>query len=174
MNRSDVLPKTKQKHNPLSLLIAFLLPLLAGGVGTIATSSSLTGWYPRLKKPAWNPPAWVFGPVWTLLYLMMGGASWFVWQKRPANNLAVRNALTWYGLQLGLNSLWSFIFFGWRRIDLALIEITALWAAILATLIKFYRIRPISGWLLLPYFLWSSFATVLNATIWWLNRNKKS
>jgi tryptophan-rich sensory protein len=140
-------------------------------IGGIATSSSVSTWYPTLNKPAWNPPAWVFGPVWTLLYLMMGLASWLVWQKRADNEIQVRRALGWYGLQLSLNLAWSVIFFGLRQVGLALIEIVALWSVLLITIVNFGRIRRDAAGLLLPYLLWTTFATALNAAIWWLNRN---
>lgn len=162
----------EQPQDFLSLGAALLLPLLAGGLGAVATNSSVSTWYRRLKKPPWNPPAWVFGPVWTVLYLMMGLASWLVWQKRPAHKKKVGNALTWYGLQFTFNSLWSPLFFGLRRTGLAMADIVALWGALLTCLVKFGRVQPLAGWLLVPYFLWVSFASTLNAAVWWLNRNR--
>ena len=158
-----------QKSNIVALVIALAAPLAVAAIGGIVTSSSVSTWYPTLNKPTWNPPAWLFGPVWTLLYLMMGIASWLVWQKRPVNETQVRSALGWYGLQLSLNALWPIIFFGMRQIGLALVEIILLLAVLLITLAHFGRIRSGAGWLLLPYALWVSFATALNATIWWLN-----
>jgi benzodiazapine receptor len=160
-----------QKSNIVALGIALAAPFLVAAIGGIATGSSVSTWYPILKKPVWNPPAWVFGPVWTLLYLMMGIASWLVWQIRVQNEAQVRSALGWYGLQLGLNLLWSVIFFGLRQVGLALIEIVALWSTLLITIVKFERIRRDAAGLLLPYLLWTTFAAALNATIWWLNRN---
>jgi benzodiazapine receptor len=157
------------KRKALGLLIAILLPFIVAGIGGIATSSSVSTWYPNLKKPAWNPPAWVFGPVWSLLYLSMGLASWLVWRTDAADRSQVRQALGWYGLQLGLNALWSVIFFGLRQVGLALVEIVLLLGALLTTLVMFRRIRPSAGWLLSPYALWVGFATALNAAIWWLN-----
>jgi tryptophan-rich sensory protein len=160
-----------QKSNIIALVIALAVPFVVAAIGGIATGSSVSSWYPILKKPVWTPPAWVFGPVWTLLYLMMGIASWLVWQKRAKNQTQVRRALDWYGLQLGLNLFWSVIFFGLQQIGLALIEIVVLWSALLMTIIKFGRIRRAAAGLLLPYLLWTTFATALNAAIWWLNRN---
>jgi tryptophan-rich sensory protein len=160
-----------QKSNIVALVIALAAPFLVAAIGGIATASSVSTWYPTLNKPAWNPPAWLFGPVWTLLYLMMGIASWLVWQKRVQNEAQVRRALGWYGLQLGLNLFWSVIFFGLRQVGLALIEIVALWSTLLITIVKFGRIRRDAAGLLLPYLLWTTFAAALNATIWWLNRN---
>jgi benzodiazapine receptor len=160
-----------QKSNIVALVIALVAPFVVAAIGSIATGSSVSTWYPTLNKPAWNPPAWVFGPVWTLLYLMMGIASWLVWQKRAQNEAQVRRALGWYGLQLGLNLVWSVIFFGLRQVGLALIEIVALWSTLTITIVKFGRIRRAAAGLLLPYLLWTTFATALNAAIWWLNRN---
>lgn len=167
-----------------TLLIALLIPFTAATIGSVATNRSLFGWYRWLRKPTWNPPAWVFGPVWTTLYGLMGLASWLVWrrgelsveeetaQDRHASHAEVRGALIFYGLQLVLNSLWSVIFFGLRRIDLALIEVVALWATLLVTLTRFYRIQPLAGLLLAPYQLWVTFATLLNLRIWQLNRRR--
>ncbi len=160
-----------QKLNIVALVIALAAPFVVAAIGGIATSASVSTWYPTLNKPAWNPPAWVFGPVWTLLYLMMGIASWLVWQKRAQNQAQVRRALGWYGLQLSLNLGWSVIFFGLQQVGLALIEIVALWSTLLITIVKFGRIRRDAAGLLLPYLLWTTFATALNAAIWWLNRN---
>jgi len=158
-----------QKSNLVALVIALAATFGVAAIGGIATSSSVSTWYPTLNKPAWNPPAWVFGPVWTVLYLMMGVASWLVWRKRAEQEARVRWALGWYGLQLALNMGWSLIFFGLHQIGLALVEIVALWSALLITTIKFGRIRRDAAWLLLPYLLWTTFATALNAAIWWLN-----
>jgi translocator protein len=124
-------------------------------------------WYAGLVKPALTPPGWVFGPVWTLLYAMMGTAAWLVWRT-----LGVYGALIPLGLflgQLALNALWSYLFFGLQRPDLAFLDIVALWLSILATLLAFWRTYPPAGLLLLPYLLWVSFATYLNFQFWRLN-----
>ena len=124
-------------------------------------------WYTGLVKPALTPPAWVFGPVWTLLYAMMATAAWLVWRR-----YGLANAIGPLGLflgQLALNALWSFLFFGLQRPGLALLDIAALWLAILASLIAFWRLHPPAGFLLLPYLLWVSFATYLNFQLWRLN-----
>jgi benzodiazapine receptor len=124
-------------------------------------------WYAGLVKPALTPPAWVFGPVWTLLYAMMGIAAWLVWR-----NFRVAAALGPLGLflvQLALNALWSYLFFGLQRPGLAFLDIVALWLAILATLCAFWRAYPLAGLLLFPYLLWVSFATYLNFQFWRLN-----
>jgi tryptophan-rich sensory protein len=163
-----------QKLNIFGLAVALLAPLVVAAIGGWVTASSVATWYPGLKKPTWNPPTWVFGPVWTLLYLLMGLASWLIWRERTVQPERARRALGWYGLQLGLNLLWSLLFFGLRRIDLALAEIMALWAALTITLLKFGRIRRDSAAMLAPYLLWTTFAAILNAAIWRLNRNNSS
>lgn len=161
----------KRQGNVLALLIAVLLPIIGGGIVGFVTSQEVNSWYPTLQKPAWNPPNWIFGPVWTILYGLIGLASWLIWRKRGEQESQARSALIWYGLQLGLNFLWSVIFFALRRPDLALLEIVLLWGAILVTVVKFARIDRLAAGLLIPYQLWVTFATVLNAAIWWLNRN---
>jgi benzodiazapine receptor len=124
-------------------------------------------WYDSLVKPILTPPGWVFGPVWTLLYAMMGTAAWLVWRT-----LGVSDALVPLSLflgQLALNALWSYLFFGLQRPDLAFLDIVALWLGILATLVAFWRVYSLAGLLLLPYLLWVSFATYLNFQFWRLN-----
>ena len=162
-----------RKSNLLSLMIALLLPVMGGlGVGML-TGRSVKTWYATLKKPTWNPPSWIFAPVWTLLYGMMGFASWLVWRTDADREAGARDALTWYGFQLGLNYLWSIIFFGLRLPGLALFEIGVLWSAIMVTLIKFARINNLVIALLIPYQLWVTFAAALNGAVWWLNRDKQ-
>jgi translocator protein len=124
-------------------------------------------WYAGLVKPALTPPAWVFGPVWTVLYGMMGTAAWLVWRQRGFTGAVVPLGL--FLGQLALNALWSYVFFGLHRPGLAVLEIIALWLAILATLIAFWRSSPQAGLLLLPYILWVSFAAYLNCQFWRLN-----
>jgi translocator protein len=167
-----------------------MIPFIAAAIGGLATQRSVDSrWYRTLRKPSWNPPTWLFGPVWTGLYLLMGVASWLVWQKGEETHsncnepvvgtdgsknrsARIRNALTWYGVQLVANALWPLLFFGVRRIRLALGELIVLWTLIGGAALQFYRIRPIAGGLMLPYFAWTSFAAILNATIWRLNRNR--
>ncbi len=184
-----VIRKQKQAKPPLihqrwpALAVALVVPLIAALIGGLATSQSVATWYPFLKKPRWNPPSWLFAPVWNLLFLLMGVASWLVWQKgtstrnpgaspHPAMDQQTKQALASYGIQLSLNALWAVLFFGLRRIDLALVEVVALWGAILVTLRQFYQVRPVAAWLLIPYQLWVTFAAILNARIWQLNRKK--
>lgn len=147
------------------LWLAFwiVLSLLPGVVGSLFPPGE---WYATLRKPAWNPPSWVFGPVWTTLYILMGVAAWLVWDR---HRRAARAALTLFVVQLVFNAAWSWLFFGLRSPGLAFAEIVVLWALILATTIAFWRLRPTAGALLLPYLAWVTFAAVLNATLWQLN-----
>lgn len=152
----------------LGLLGFLAVTLLVGGVSGISTASSVTTWYAGLAKPSWNPPGWVFGPVWTLLYILMAVAAWLVWRERGVR--PVRGALALYAVQLVLNGLWSPLFFGLRSPGAALAEIVPLWGSVLATLITFRRIRPAAGALFVPYLLWVTFATALNFAVWQMNR----
>jgi translocator protein len=139
-----------------------------GVVGALVTRPAIPVWYAALRKPALAPPNWVFGPVWTALFVAMGIAAFLVWRagwRAPA----VRQALWLFGLQLGLNALWSILFFGQRAPGAALVDIVALWLAIAATIAAFARVSRSAAWLLVPYLLWVSFAVYLNAMIWWLN-----
>jgi tryptophan-rich sensory protein len=138
--------------------------LLAGWI----TQTSVTTWYPTLTKPAFTPPNWLFAPVWTVLYAMMGVAAALVW-NRGRDRAAVRRALWLFGAQLVVNAGWSFAFFGAQSPTLGLIVIVALWGALALTMDRFYRLRASAGWLLVPYLLWVSYALALNAAIWWLN-----
>jgi len=156
-------------HNGFKLVIAIALPLAVGGLSGYATTGGVSTWYPTLAKPSFNPPAWVFGPVWTLLYIMMGVAAFLVWRQGLTTEGA-RIALTVFAVQLALNGLWSILFFGMQTPGWALVEIVLLWLAIIATIGLFWRVTPAAGMLLLPYLAWVSFATVLNASLWWLNR----
>jgi len=156
-------------NSGLKLIIAIALPLAVGGLSGFATAGGVSTWYPTLVKPSFNPPAWVFGPTWTVLYIMMGVAAFLVWRRGlDANGVSV--ALTVFAVQLALNGLWSILFFGMQAPGWALVEIILLWLAILATLVLFWRVIPTAGMLLLPYLAWVSFASVLNASLWWLNR----
>lgn len=155
-------------HNFLKLLITVMLPLLAGVIGSMFTVSAIQEWYPVLIKPALNPPSWVFGPVWTTLYIMMGVAAFLVW-RRGEKFKSVVLPLSLFGVQLVLNALWSIVFFGMHNLELAFIEILLLWFAILATIISFFKISKLAGWLLVPYLLWVSFASYLTFSIWMLN-----
>ncbi len=144
--------------------IAFLaLVGAAAALGSMYTSMSIPGWYDGLAKPGWTPPAQVFGPVWTVLYLLMAVAGWLVW--RPGGFRGARLALTLFVVQLALNAGWSLLFFGMRDPALALADIVALWLLIAWTTVVFWRHRAVAGALFLPYLAWVAFAGVLNAAI---------
>lgn len=152
----------------LAGLAAFLAVCLAvAAAGGAITSTSVETWYPTLQKPAFNPPAWVFGPVWTTLYLMIGVAGWRVWRLRGF--AGARAAMVVYALQLALNFGWSLIFFGQRMIGVAFLELLLLLGVILVNLALFWRIDRLAGGLLAPYAAWVGFAGVLNFSIWRLN-----
>lgn len=155
-----------KKINWKKLGVSILLTQGAGGIGAIATMPKITGWYSTLVKPRFNPPNWLFGPVWTLLFLMMGAAFYLVWMKKEKN----RKAIIIFAGQLFLNVLWSFLFFGAESPGLAFVEIIVLWIAIAATILTFERVSRAAAWLLIPYLFWVSFASVLNAAIFQLNR----
>ena len=151
------------------IIVAIVVCELAGIIGSLFTTPSIPGWYAGLVKPSFNPPAWVFAPVWTTLYAMMGLAAWLIYEKglkRPE----VKKALTVFAVQLVLNTLWSIVFFGAHQLLGAVIVIVLLWAMILWTILLFRKISKAAAWLLVPYILWVSFASVLNVTIWVLNR----
>ena len=152
----------------MKLLIAVLLSQLAGIIGSFFTRDAISEWYVYLVRPSFAPPSWVFAPVWTTLYLLMGIASYLVW-KKWGKVKGVGMALTLFGVQLVLNTLWSIIFFGLRAPGAAFIEILCLWIAIVATMVAFYRISTTAMWLLVPYLLWVSFAGYLNYAFWMLN-----
>lgn len=155
--------------NVVKLVVAVAVPLLVGGLSGLATARSVQDWYPGLVKPSFNPPSWVFGPVWTLLYLMMGIAAFLVWQKGWASG-AVKTALALFAIQLILNGLWSILFFGLRSPGLALADIILLWLSVGATMVLFWGLTPVAGMLLLPYEAWVTFAALLNGSIYILNR----
>lgn len=139
------------------IVVTFCAPL--------AASFSLPGaWYGSLDKPAWNPPAWIFGPVWTLLYLMMAVAAWLVWKRD-----GWRRPIWLYLIQLALNATWSPVFFGARQLGLAFGVIILLWCSILMTLLAFRPISKPAGWMFVPYLAWVTFATALNYTLWRMN-----
>ncbi|MHB9139688.1 MAG: TspO/MBR family protein [Victivallaceae bacterium] len=155
-------------NNTFKLIIAIIVSELAGIIGSVFTTPSIAGWYSGIVKPALNPPAWVFGPVWTTLFALMGIAAFLVW-KKGLDRRDVKIALGIFLGQLVLNTLWSIIFFGLHSPGGALVEIVFLWLAILATIVAFYKISRPAAWLLVPYILWVSFAGYLNYSIWQLN-----
>ena len=150
----------------IGLLGWLLLCFVASAIGAIA-SIQAESFYQQLTQPAWAPPAWVFGPVWTTLYAMMAISAWLVW--RVDGFRAQSTALTLFLVQLAVNSLWSWLFFAWHLGSLSFIDIILLWLLIVLTLLAFWRVRVLAGLLLVPYLLWVSFAAVLNYSIWQLN-----
>jgi len=151
------------------LLVCLGAVLAASGIGSLATVRAIPTWYKGLVKPSFNPPDWLFGPAWTLLYLLMAVAAWLVW-KQGIGAAGVRLALAVFLLQLILNTLWSVLFFGMRSPLAGLVHIVVLWLAIIATIVLFFRVSVPAGVLLLPYIGWVTFAAVLNAAIFRLNR----
>ena len=151
----------------VGLIIFVLICFAAAGLGSLFTGAATGsgGWYATLPRPSWNPPSWVFGPVWTLLYTLMAIAAWWVWRKR-GGVYAARVPLALFTIQLVLNAAWSIIFFGQHQAGVAFLDIVLLWLAILATMVAFWRVSPLAGWLFLPYFLWVSYASTLNYAIW--------
>jgi len=167
-------------NNTLKLIIAIIVSELAGVVGsvfTVSTSSpqavSGLNWYAGLVKPALNPPSWVFGPVWTTLYALMGVALWLIWSSYAKasedKKKEIKIALGMFGIQLFLNAIWSPVFFGLHSIGNALAIIVLLWAAIVLTIFVFAKVSKTAAYLLIPYILWVSFASYLNYSIWVLN-----
>lgn len=149
------------------LLLCVVVCLGVGALSAALTAGPVKEWYPTLRKPAWTPPDWLFGPVWTALYLMMAVAAWLVWSR--AGLLGARVGLGLFLVQLVLNAAWSGLFFALRSPGAAFAEIVALWAAIAATIVAFARVSPTAAALLAPYLLWVTYATALNGTIWVLN-----
>jgi len=150
------------------LVVSIVACLAAGGIGSVFTREAIPTWYATLEKPTFNPPNWLFAPVWTLLYIMMGIAAFLVWRK-GLENRQVRIALIVFLVQLVLNALWSVAFFGLESPLYGVVVIAALWVAILFTVLKFYRISLAASVLVWPYLLWVTFAAVLNVSIWLLN-----
>ena len=152
----------------MKLFISIGITLLVGSLGGFFTSSAVKGWYALANKPSFNPPNWIFAPVWTFLYLLMGISLYLVWKSDAAKKLK-QMALTFFTIQLVLNFFWSIIFFYAHQLGWAFVEIIALWAMILLTILWFGKISPTAAWLLVPYICWVSFASVLNYSIWNLN-----
>jgi benzodiazapine receptor len=152
----------------LGLILLVLVCFAVAGIGSFFTMPSIADWYAGLRKPSWNPPVWLFGPVWTVLYLSMAVAAWLVWRRVGFSGSAMPLAV--FGIQLALNLVWSIIFFGRNNVGLALADIVLLWLAIVATIFAFRHVSVLAGWLLVPYLIWVTFAAVLNLSIWRMNR----
>lgn len=156
------------------VLVAFIaISFAVAGLGSIATAENVDGWYATAEKAAWNPPNFLFGPVWTVLYTLMSVAAWLVWRERSRMN--VRPALTMYIVQLALNAVWTPVFFGLYpfigtpALWIALAIIVAIDVTVLLTMLRFWKVRRMSAWLLVPYWAWVLFATTLNAALAVLN-----
>jgi translocator protein len=152
----------------MKLFISILIPLLVGFISGLFTTSGVNGWYATANKPWFNPPNWIFAPVWTALYVLMGVALFLVWKSGADKNLK-QTAFILFAVQLALNFCWSFIFFKMQQTGWAFAEILAMWLMILFTILWFGKISSTAAWLLLPYISWVSFASVLNYSIWRLN-----
>lgn len=160
-----VIPKTST--DTIGLFLFILLCLLVSALGGAITSNSVDTWYQEINKPSFNPPDWVFAPIWIALYMLMGIAAWRIWRKsRPK---LITTSLTVFYAQLVLNLIWSYLFFGMQRIDLALFEIVILLIVIIANTILFWRLDRQAGICFLPYIAWVTYAMILNASIWILN-----
>jgi len=156
-----------KKINAGRLILSISIPLVAGFIGSVFTSPAVQSWYTTINKPSWNPPSWLFGPVWTTLFILMGIALYLVWSTKMSDK--VRWAFKMFAAQMVLNMLWSVFFFGMGNFWLAFGEIVVLWAFILATIISFGKVNKTAAWLLVPYILWVSFASYLNFTVAGLN-----
>ena len=148
----------------LALVVLLILCFAVAGVGGMATAPSIPNWYADLAKPSWTPPSWVFGPVWSVLYLSMAVAAWLVW--RHGNGVV---PMTLFGIQLVFNAAWSWLFFWLHNSGAAVIDVVLLWMAIAAVMVAFWRRSTLAGIISVPYLPWVSFAAVLNVTIWQLN-----
>lgn len=168
MNNADAFLRiTPSTVNPWLALAGWVaLCAIAGAIGAVASIDAME-FYATLDQPAWAPPSAVFGPVWTLLYVSMGIAAWLVWRERGFAR--ARGALGLFIAQLALNALWSWLFFAWHRGAFAFVDIVALLALIVATVVSFAKIRKVAAWLLAPYLAWVSFATLLSYSVWQRN-----
>ena len=149
------------------LFLSIGLCLLAGGVGAIFTTQAIPTWYASLNKPFFSPPNWIFAPVWTTLYILMGISLFMIWQLKAG--VERNRALGIFAIQMALNFLWSFLFFYFHNMGLALSDIVALWISIVVMLYLFYKLKPVAAYINIPYILWVSFATALNAAYLGLN-----
>ena len=156
-------------NNSAKLIVSIIIPVAIGATAGFFTATGVDSWYQTINKPSWNPPSWIFAPVWTILYIMMGIALFLVW-KSNNNEALKKRAMILFFVQLVLNFFWSFIFFDQQQPGWALVEIIAMGVAILLTIFAFAKVNKIAAWLLVPYISWVSFASILNYTIWQLNK----
>lgn len=156
-----------KKSDIIKLVISISIPLALGAVAGRVTAQAVPEWFASLNRPSFSPPNWIFGPVWTVLYILLGISLFLIWKQIPSKQR--NNALLIFSLQMFLNFIWSFVFFYFHQIGLALIVIIGLWISIIFMLISFYKIKPLSAYLNIPYLLWVTFASVLNAGYYFLN-----
>jgi len=157
------------KQQILKLVVSIALPLLVGAVAGMFTARSVPDWFASLNKPSFSPPNSWFGPVWTFLYILMGFSLFLIWKQAPSQ---LRNvSITLFIIQLFLNFAWSFLFFYFKLIGIALVEIVLLWFAIVMMVIYFYKVLPLAAYINIPYLLWVSFAGILNTAYYILNKN---
>lgn len=175
-SRKKVLTPAREKTSPMNyfkLVLSIGICLAAGFIGSFFTIDSISTWYSTLNKPFFNPPNWVFGPVWTVLYVLMGWSLYQIWNNHSnavkKDETLLFSAYYWFAVQLILNTLWSIIFFGWKNPSLALATIVFMWFSIGMTVSAFFRIRKEAAYALLPYWAWVSFASLLNMSIVLLN-----
>lgn len=166
---STFVQNLNKMNRKVRILLVVTTCLLIGFLSSKVTQQSINTWYPTLIKPFFNPPNWVFAPVWTILFIMMGFSGEMIWNHLENSPDEVKKAFTFFIVQLGLNALWSYLFFGLQNPLLALIEIILLWLMIFETYNQFQKINKTASLLLIPYLAWVSFATLLNFSIWWLN-----
>jgi benzodiazapine receptor len=158
---------TKTVNPYVKLFLSLALTLLVGFGAAFATANAINSWYPALHKPFFNPPNWLFAPVWTILYILMGIAFYFVWKVKESTQRNI--AMFVFVLQLAINGAWSFIFFQMHKIGWAFIDIFILSIMIIVTMYLFTPLSKLASWLLYPYLLWVTFAAILNFSIWYLN-----
>lgn len=152
----------------MKLLVSYILTFSSALIGSLVTYPAISAWYAELNKPPFNPPNWIFGPVWTFLYVLMGASLYLFWRAKNKKSV-VKKGLLFFGTQLALNTVWSILFFGLKNPFLAIVDIIALWSMILLTIHHFRKTSSVAGWLLVPYLAWVTFASVLNYFIWVLN-----
>ena len=161
--------KSKKRHmlkNILKLIICLIVPMLVGGISGVATVAGIKDWYVHLNKPFFNPPNYLFGPVWSILYLLMGVSLFMILQSKSINK---KKAISIFFVQLFLNFWWSFLFFKFQLLGISLIEIVLMWLSILWMIIEFKKINKTAAYLQIPYLAWVTFASLLNLAIWYLN-----
>lgn len=162
-------PAPTRGQQAVAFAVCVLACFVTSALGALA-SVNAGSFYAELARPSWSPPGWLFGPVWSVLFLFMAIAAWLVW-RAPQRPPAKRTAFGLFASQLVANALWSWLFFGWRLGAIAFVEVLVLWLLIACTLVSFWRISRPAGWLMLPYLLWVTFASVLNWSLWQLNPN---